>query len=159
MRDDELRERLLDQNPWWRVAAAGSDPTAWTGSDQALLGRARYDLGYRSDLLDDIAEGSIDDKLVVVRGPRRVGKSVLIKDTAARLSAREDVDARQLLYVPTDGMRAPDLRRVAKLGRELTRSVGNAPRVWLFDEITSIRDCIPHLGRVSAGGGRALPAG
>ena len=65
----------------------------------------------------------------MVRGPRRVGKSVLVKDTAARLSARGDVDARQLLYVPTDGMRATDLARVAKLGRELTRSVGNLPRV------------------------------
>lgn len=140
MRDDELRERLLDRNPWWRAAAAGGDPTGWTGTDPTLLGRAPYDLGYRSGLLDDVAEGPIDDKLVVVRGPRRVGKSVLVKDTAARLSARNDVDARRLLYVPTDGMRAADLARVAKLGRELTRSVGNAPRVWLLDEVTGIRD-------------------
>jgi hypothetical protein len=27
---------------------------------------------------------------------------------------------------------------VAKLGRELTRSVGEAPRVWLLDEVTGI---------------------
>lgn len=138
MRDDELRERLLDQNPWWRAAAAGWDCSAWVETDQALRARAPYDLGYRSDLLDDIATGPLDDKLVVLRGPRRVGKSVLLKDTAAKICDRSDVDPRQLIYVPTDGMRATDLSRVVKLGRELTRSVGEVSRVWLLDEVTGI---------------------
>ncbi len=35
-------------------------------------------------------------------------------------------------------MRAGDLNRVATLGRELTRSVGEAPRAWLLDEVTGI---------------------
>ncbi|MGH2842536.1 MAG: AAA family ATPase [Solirubrobacteraceae bacterium] len=140
MRDDELRERLLDNNPWWRAAATGQDPTSWVNADQTLRARRPYDLGYRSDLLDDVGAGLIDDKLVVVYGPRRVGKSVLVKDTAARLCARRDVDPRQLVYIPTDGMRAADLRRVAKVGRELTRSVKDAPRVWLLDEVTGVRD-------------------
>jgi uncharacterized protein len=109
-------------------------------SDQTLRARVAYDLGYRSDLLDDVADGLLDDKLVVLRGARRVGKSVLLKDTAARLCGRRDVDPRQLLYVPTDGMRASDLPRVVKLGRELTRSMGEAPRVWLLDEVTGLRD-------------------
>ncbi len=74
-----------------------------------LRARAAYDLGYRSGLLDDVADGRVDDKLVVLRGARRVGKSVLLKDTAARLCGRRDVDPRQLVYVPTDGMRASDL--------------------------------------------------
>jgi hypothetical protein len=46
MRDDELRERLRDSNPWWR-AAAGGDPSAWVTGDPTLSGRARFDLGYR----------------------------------------------------------------------------------------------------------------
>jgi predicted AAA+ superfamily ATPase len=139
MRDDELRERLRDRNPWWRAAATGEDAFAWVESDQTLRARAAYDLGYRSGLLDDVAEGPVDDKLVVLRGARRVGKSVLLKDTAARLCGRADVDPRQLIYVPTDGMRASDLSRVAKLGRELTRSVGEVRRVWLLDEVTGLR--------------------
>jgi predicted AAA+ superfamily ATPase len=49
------------------------------------------------------------------------------------------VDPRQLVYVPTDGMRASEIARVATLGRELTRSVGEAPRVWLLDEVTGLR--------------------
>jgi predicted AAA+ superfamily ATPase len=35
-------------------------------------------------------------------------------------------------------MRAADLNRVAKLGRELTRSAGEAPRAWLLDEVIGI---------------------
>lgn len=138
MRDDEIRERLRDRNPWWRAAAAGSDVTAWTGSDQMLRARSSYDLGYRSKLLDDVATGPLDDKLVVLRGARRVGKSVLLKDTAARVCARGDIDARQLVYVPADGMRASDLNRLAKLGRELTRSIGEERRIWLLDEVTGV---------------------
>ncbi len=137
MRDDEIRERLREQNPWWR-AAAGADPLAWVQTDPTLRSRTTFDLGYRSDLLDDVAANPIDDKLVVLRGPRRIGKSVLLKDTAAALCARPDVDPRQLVYLPTDAMRAEDLRRVAKLGRDLTRSVGEVRRVWLLDEVTGI---------------------
>jgi predicted AAA+ superfamily ATPase len=139
MRDDQLRERLRDRNPWWRAAATGDDPLAWMETDQLLRARTAYDLGYRSGLLDDVADGPIDDKLVVLRGARRVGKSVLLKDTAARLCTRADVDPRQLVYVPTDGMRASDLSRVVKLGRELTRSLGEMHRVWLLDEVTGLR--------------------
>ncbi|MHB8458308.1 MAG: AAA family ATPase, partial [Acidimicrobiales bacterium] len=134
-----IRERLRDSNPWWRSAATGQDSLAWTETDQALRSRAAYDLGYRSGLLDDVASGRVDDKLVVVRGARRVGKSVLLKDTAAALCGRVDVDPRQLIYLPTDGMSAGDLNRVAKLGRELTRSVGGLQRIWLLDEVTGIR--------------------
>ncbi|MGH9092432.1 MAG: ATP-binding protein, partial [Acidimicrobiales bacterium] len=138
MRDDELRERLTECNPWWRSAATGSDPDAWATSDPMLSARNRVDLGYRSRLLDDIAEEHVDDKLVVVRGPRRVGKSVLLKDTALHLCRRQGFDTRQLVYLPADGMRARDLGRAIKIGRELTRSVQEAPHIWLLDEVTGI---------------------
>lgn len=103
-----------------------------------LRARAQFDLGYRSSLLDDVARGPLEDSLIVLRGARRVGKSVLLKDTAARICEREDVDPRQLIYVPADGMGASDLRRVLTLGRDLTRSVGDARRVWLLDEVTGV---------------------
>ncbi len=135
MRDDEIRARLLQVNPWWRASA---EPTAWAADDPTLRARRAYDLGYRSSVLSDISTGPVDDKLVVLRGPRRVGKSVLLKDTIVDLCARGDVDVRQLIYLPADGMRGRDLHRVTVLGRELTRSVGSRPRVWLLDEVTSV---------------------
>jgi predicted AAA+ superfamily ATPase len=139
MRDDELRRLLTDANPWWRAAAAGSDPTAWASSHRLLRDRAGHDLGYRADVLVDIATGPLSDLLVVLAGPRRIGKSVALLDAAATLCGRGDIDPRQIVHIPCDGMRDRDLRRVLTLGRELTRSV-DVPqprrRVWMLDEIT-----------------------
>jgi uncharacterized protein len=138
MRDDELRHRLVEANPWWRAAAGGSDPASWAADDVTLRRRNASDLGYRSTALADIADGPLDDRLVVLRGPRRVGKSVLLKDTAASLCRRPDIDPRQVIYLAADSLRSQDLTRVAKLGRELTRSAGDLRRVWLLDEVTSV---------------------
>lgn len=141
MRDDELRRILTEANPWWRAAVSGGDPVAWTTSHRLLRDRATHDLGYRSRVLDDIAVAPVRDLLVVLAGPRRIGKSVALLDAAASLCARRDVDPRQVLHVPCDGMRDRDLRRALTLGRELTRSV-DAPasrvRVWLLDEVSAV---------------------
>lgn len=141
MRDDEIQSRLREVNPWWRAASAGYSAEAWAADDRVLRDRARYDLGYRADVLRDVAAGPPDDKLIVLRGPRRVGKSVVLKDTVLALCTHPDVDPRQVVYLPADGMRAKDLTRAIALGRALTRSVDQpAPRlrVWLLDEVTSI---------------------
>jgi predicted AAA+ superfamily ATPase len=106
-----------------------------------LRDRNRYDLGYRADVLGDVASAPPDDRMVILRGPRRVGKSVALKDCVLALCARPDVDPRQVVYLPADGMRAKDLARAIALGRALTRSVDQPDtrlRVWLLDEVTSI---------------------
>jgi len=141
MRDDELRRLLTDANPWWRLATAGSDTTAWAGSNRAFRARATYDLGHRASILDDVKEAPIDGRLVVLAGPRRVGKSMALLETALALCARADVDARQIIHIPCDQLVARDLRRVLTVAVEITRSVdhqGRLPRVWLFDEVTAI---------------------
>ena len=141
MRDDEIQARLREVNPWWRAAAAGLDPASWAADDRVLRDRARYDLGYRAGVLRDVAAKPPDDTLIVLRGPRRVGKSVVLKDAVLALCGRPDVDPRQIVYLPADGMRAKDLGRAIALGRALTRSVDQPAarlRVWLLDEVTSI---------------------
>jgi hypothetical protein len=141
VRDDEIQSRLREVNPWWRAAAVGLSPEAWAVDDRVLRDRARYDLGYRADVLSDVAAAPPDDKLIVLRGPRRVGKSVVLKDAVLALCARPDVDPRQVIYLPADGMRSKDLVRAIALGRALTRSVDQPAarlRVWLLDEVTSI---------------------
>jgi uncharacterized protein len=141
MRDDEIRRVLTDANPWWRAAAGHDDPTAWTSGHRLLRDRRTHDLGYRSATLTDIASGPITDQLVVLTGPRRVGKSVTLLDTAAALCGRADIDPRQVIHFPCDAMRDRDLRRALTLGRELTRSVDAVqprPRVWLLDEVSTV---------------------
>jgi len=136
VRDDQIRSRLVQSNPWWRTAG---DRLAWAVDDRALRSRAAFDLGYRPDVLEDIALGPIGDGLVVLRGPRRVGKSVTVKDAVAQLCGRQDVDPRQIVYLAADAMTAQDLNRVAILGRDLTRSVNPAQRIWLLDEVTGVK--------------------
>ena len=141
MRDDELRRILADANPWWVNAVTGGDPTQWMAANRVLRDRERYDLGYRTHILDDIASNEPDGSLVVLTGPRRAGKTVTILDTIATLCRSDSVDPRQVVYVPCDGMTARDLRRVLTLGRALTRSIDiDAPRrrIWFFDEISGI---------------------
>ena len=93
-------------------------------------------------VLDDIATNPrVDDRLVVLTGPRRVGKSVALLDLAAALCAREGIDPRQIIHLPCDGFATRDLRRALSLGRELTRVIDqpqSIARVWLLDEVVSI---------------------
>ena len=141
MRDDELRRLLTESNPWWRAAAAGNDPTAWTRDNRLLLDRATYDLGYRSTILADLANRPLADSLVLLTGPRRVGKSITVLELAEHLCSRADVEPRQVIYLPCDGFANRDLRRALTLGRDLTRVVDTpAPqrRVWLLDEVSDI---------------------
>jgi predicted AAA+ superfamily ATPase len=141
VRDDELRRLLSLSNPWWGTAAGGGDRLAWTADQRLLAGRSRYDLGYRSDILSDIAAEPLDDSLVILTGPRRVGKSVAMLDAVATLCARRDIDPRQLIHVPCDGMKDRDLRRVITLARALTASAdldGQRRRAWFFDEISDV---------------------
>lgn len=141
MRDDQRRQRLTDANPWWRAVAGGQGSTVWTEHHPVLKGRGAHDLGFRADVLHDVQSGPVTDQLAVLTGPRRIGKSVALLDTAAALCARRDIDARQVIYLPCDGMGAQDVHRCLVLGRELTRSVDRDqphPRVWLLDEISGV---------------------
>ncbi len=141
MRDDEIRRILTDANPWWRAAARGDDPIAWTATRRLLRDRSRYDLGHRSTVLHDLATKSLENALVILTGPRRVGKSVALLDLAVDLCGRDDVYPRQVIHLPCDGMRDRDLRRALTLGRELTRVVDRPVelrRVWLLDEVSVV---------------------
>lgn len=142
VRDDDLRRALTDANPWWRAASHDLDPLGWVEGHPLLVDRADHDLGYRAPVLDDIATvPQIDDRLVVLTGPRRVGKSVALLDVAAALCGRPDIDPRQIIHLPCDGFATRDLRRALTLGRELTRVIdqsASTPRVWLLDEVSSI---------------------
>lgn len=141
VRDDELRHHLNSSNPWWLAAARKASPQAWVTSHRLLQARAQNDLGYRSDVLGDIAHGPITDRLVVLTGPRRVGKSVALLDVVVTLCGRDDIDPRQVIHVACDEFRPADLRRVFTLGRDITKVVDRTAlrrRVWLLDEVTDV---------------------
>src|SRR5674476_1207356 len=127
MRDDEIRRHLTQMNPWWRAVVSGGSPTDWVDEHRVFRDLKTPAMGYRSTVLDDIAAGPVTDQLGVLPAPRRIGKSVALLQTAARMCARSDVDPRQIIHVPCDAMTAQDLRRVLVLGRVLTCLLYTSP--------------------------------
>jgi predicted AAA+ superfamily ATPase len=103
--------------------------------DVTLREAERHEIGYRPSVLDDVEP----DGLYVLRGPRRVGKSVVVKRLIASLLKR-GIEPLRIVYLPLSDFSTQDLRRALVLGRSLTTAAGDVPRFWLFDEITAVAD-------------------
>jgi predicted AAA+ superfamily ATPase len=104
-----------------------------------LVAAAEVGINYAPALLQDVEPPG----LLVVRGPRRVGKSVSCKRLVARLCEREDLTPWQVIYLSVDGFRSQDLRRAFVLGRELTAPAGEGRRFWIVDEVTAVEGWVP----------------
>ena len=141
MRDDEIRRYLRARNPWWKLAAGGGDPLGWVRQDPVLQAAATVGIQYSPALLDDVAPPG----LCVVRGPRRVGKSVSCKRLIAKLCERPEYSPWQVIYLSVDAFRAQDLRRAFTLGRDLTALAGERPRIWILDEVTAVSGWVPLI--------------
>lgn len=113
----------------------GGDPLAWVATDVTLQGLRAHDVGYDPPVFDDLAAGD----LCVLRGPRRVGKSVALKRFIAKLLTDPAIDPSEVIYLAVSDFTLSDLRRALTLGRSLTRPPEGRPRYWLFDEITAVR--------------------
>jgi len=91
---------------------------------------------YSSKVLADLTRGG----LYVLRGPRRVGKSVELKLTIKGLIA-DGIDPRSIIHIPVDGWSASDLDRLVGAADQLLPT--RQHRWWFIDEITSITDNWP----------------
>ena len=120
-----IAQELTNLNPWWRSSA-------WAANDSDLRAVRGSGLGYEAQCLQDLAAGG----LYVLRGPRRVGKTVAAKQAIARLT-REGVPGSAIVRVAVDGWSASDLRTVVQ-NVTLPRLPDGAKRWWFIDEITSV---------------------
>jgi uncharacterized protein len=126
MNDSQLRRLLTERSPW----RARED---WAQDDPDMRAAGRLPLSYEPQPLADIhAPG-----LYVLRGPRRVGKSLELKRAIAQLLAR-GVDPKSVFYCSCDGLSRQDLRRLVAQGHSVTRTLPG-PRYWLLDEVTAVR--------------------
>ena len=126
-----IQQTLSDGNRWWR------DARGWSGRDQALRAAREAPYRYVSDVLSNLVPGG----LYVLRGPRRVGKSVEVKQAIEALIA-DGVDPRRIVHMSVDGWAADDLVRLVRASRSLLPDADR--RYWFIDEITSIADGWPH---------------
>jgi predicted AAA+ superfamily ATPase len=125
MDDSQLRRLLAERSPW--RARVG-----WEAEDPDLRAAGRLPLDYEPEPLADIhAPG-----LYVLRGPRRVGKSLELKRTIARLLAA-GVEEKTVFYCSCDELSKQDLRRLVAQGHSVTRTLPG-PRYWLLDEVSAV---------------------
>ena len=122
---------LTATNRWWR------DPTGWSADDPDLREAARAPFQYRADVLSDLTPGG----LYVLRGPRRVGKTVAIKD-AVRDLVVSGTPPRSIVHMAVDGLRSRDLGLLVDAADGLMPAHGH--RHWFIDEITGITDGWPE---------------
>lgn len=130
MRVGELQAKLTATNGWWR------QPQDWAGRDPDLQEASAAPFTHSAGVLDDLVRGG----LYVLRGPRRVGKSVELKRTVERL-IREGADPRAIMHMSVDGWSADDLGALVRAADRLMPPDGH--RWWLIDEITAITDGWP----------------
>jgi predicted AAA+ superfamily ATPase len=128
MNEGHLTRALTVGNAWWR------DPQ-WERDDGDLRPLAATTLDYEPSPLSDV----VPDGLYVLRGPRRVGKSLETKRAISQL-IRRGVEPRSIIHFACDELGRGDLQRLVKAAREvLTRGLEGA-RYWFLDEITSVPD-------------------
>lgn len=126
-----IQQTLSEGNAWWR------DPQGWAGRDRDLRAAREAPYRYTSGAVSNLTPGG----LYVLRGPRRVGKSVEVKQAVEALIA-DGEDPRRIVHMSVDGWAADDLIRLVRAARSLLPH--SEHRYWFIDEITTITDGWPH---------------
>jgi len=122
-----LIQELTRANPWWTQSA-------WENADPQLVAAGRAPFQRFPSVLDTITPPN----LYTLRGPRRVGKSTILKQTVARL-CRERVDPRRICYFAADALSTfTDLINLFQAAHQLFPDLADKPRYFLIDEVTAI---------------------
>jgi predicted AAA+ superfamily ATPase len=122
----QVAQEIARMNPWWRSAA-------WAEADPDLRDVRDSGLGYRSSCLDDLRPGG----LYLLRGPRRVGKTVSVKQAVQSLLG-SGVPPLAIVRFAADGWMADDLRTLAR-NVALPPAPPGAHRWWFIDEVTGVK--------------------
>jgi predicted AAA+ superfamily ATPase len=120
-----LAQEISHGNPWWRG-------DYWAERDPDLSEVAQTTLAYESGCLDGLESGG----LYILRGPRRVGKTVAVKQTIRRL-LESGIRPSRLIRVAVDGWDAKSLRTLVSNAVLPVLQEGET-RYWFFDEISAV---------------------
>ena len=122
-----LAQELTRLNPWW------TRPD-WATTDPQLVAAARAPYERHPTVLDDIAPPN----LYTLRGPRRTGKSTVLKQAIVRL-CRAGIDPRRICFFAADALSSfTDLITLFQTARQLMPDLADLPRYFLIDEVTAI---------------------
>ncbi len=121
----QLAQELSRTNPWWR-------DRSWHERDPDLHEARAGGLRYRSGVLDDLDPGG----LYLLRGARRVGKTVAVKQKIEALLA-SGVAPSCIVRVAADGWGARDVRTLLQ-NTALPPMPDGHHRWWFIDEVSAI---------------------
>ena len=121
----QLAQELARTNPWWRDAS-------WHERDPDLSESRSGGVTYRSNVLAGLSAGC----LYILRGPRRVGKTVAVKQEIENLLA-SGTPATSIVRVAADGWDAKDLRTLLQ-NTALPLSPIGQQRYWFIDEVSAV---------------------
>ena len=129
----QICDRMRAENPWWRGEGIRDDYAA-------LKPRAYF--GHFARLVEETGVR----RAVVLMGPRRVGKTVLLHHLISRLLEGGDVDARNVGFVSLDQplYARLSIETVAHLVRAASGGA-DGPAVLFLDEIQYLADWERHL--------------
>ena len=130
---EQRRRRLRAENPWWTGGEIRADY-------QELKPRAYF------ERFTALVEETGVNRAVVLMGPRRVGKTVLLHHVIARLLASGGYEARDVGYLSIDHPLYTRLS-IEEAAEEIGRASGNpdSPRMLIVDEIQYLPDWEQHL--------------
>lgn len=133
---DQIDARLHAENPWWNESHKGS-----VSSVESMTPRLYLDL-----FLPLVADRSVR-RAVVLMGPRRVGKTVMIHHAIAQL-IKDGTEPRAICYVSVDNPLYNGMGLEAFLAayeRIAGRDYRQEECLFFFDEIQYLRDWEIHL--------------
>lgn len=121
----ERAQELARLNPWWR-------DSGWAAVDVDLVDARNSGLHYRSGVLDALEPGG----LYLLRGPRRVGKTVAVKQAIEDL-LQGGAPPTSVVRTAVDGWAAKELRTLTQ-NTALPPIPLGATRYWFLDEVTAV---------------------
>ncbi len=131
--EEQVRNRMRADNPWW-------DGGGIRGDYAGMKRRAYFERFRR------LVEQTDVRRAVVLMGPRRVGKTVLLHHVIAHLLGGGRYEPLDIAYVSLDQPLYTRLS-IEELAQELCEASGSAhvPRILVLDEIQYLRDWERHL--------------
>lgn len=130
--EEEILKRLRFDSPWWK----NRNSVRWKKYPERVYFTPFFELIYRKKI----------NRAIVLMGPRRVGKTVMVHQVIARL-IKEKVPPRRILYVSLDNPLYSGLwlEKILLMFSELN-SITQKERCYVFfDEIQYLSDWERHL--------------
>src|SRR3989338_823007 len=115
-------------NPWWNNRQA-------IEQDVSLLEYEKQKFKHKHQFIDDFSHG---DSVFILRGPRRIGKTTLLKLIIAKLLKSNTVQPQNIFFYPCD--RVSDFNQLYDLVLNYLGQADKGQRYIFLDEVSFVKE-------------------